>query len=369
MGMTQREDVITHATHEYAAFVFMRASAESDFDARAGRSWQLAEKAKIDIRNEAVYGIPIYAETFNAQSHCVGRFPTALAYVHISGLRVTCTVAAIDSDVADATLDAIRETLPAQEPSSDTVKVHFWTGGQNPSDRIRSLDAQPWDAIQTNYPARVAEQIKNFLTMDFDSKSGGKLVLWHGAPGVGKTTAIRALAHEWMNWARVHYITDPEAFFGDADYLMEVLLEGESYGNPFDDDGPETPAEKQWRVIVLEDTGELLSKTAKRETGQGLSRLLNVCDGMVGQGLSIMVLITSNEDIGAMHEAVTRPGRCISNVEFTPFSLKDAREWMQNHDSEYPVEMMDRREYSLADLFALASGESLQASSGNKFGF
>lgn len=369
MAMTNREDVITHATHEYAYFVFLRESAESKFDAHRGRSWQLAEKTALDIGNEGVYGIPVFTETFGAQSYCVGRHPTALSFVNIKGLRVSCTVTAVDSDVAESILDAVREALPAQEPSNDTVKVHFWTGGQNPSDRIRSLDAQSWEAIGANYPASVGSQIKDFLTMDFDSKSGGKLVLWHGAPGVGKTTAIRALAHEWKRWARVHYITDPETFFGDADYLMEVLLEGESYGNPFDDDGPDTPADKQWRVIVLEDTGELLSKTAKRETGQGLSRLLNVCDGMVGQGLNIMVLITSNEDIGAMHEAVTRPGRCISNVQFTPFSTKDAREWMRHHDSEYPVDMMDRRDYSLADLFALASGATIKASGGNKFGF
>jgi hypothetical protein len=30
------------------------------------------------------------------------------------------------------------------------------------------------------------------------------------------------------------------------------------------------------------------------EVGQGLARLLNVCDGMVGQGLRILILLTTN---------------------------------------------------------------------------
>jgi ATP-dependent 26S proteasome regulatory subunit len=78
-------------------------------------------------------------------------------------------------------------------------------------------------------------------------------------------------------------------------------------------------------MLVLEDTGELLSIDAKERAGQGLSRLLNAVDGLLGQGSRVLLLITTNEELGALHPAVTRPGRCASQVEFFPLSPVEAK--------------------------------------------
>ena len=42
--------------------------------------------------------------------------------------------------------------------------------------------------------------------------------------------------------------------------------------------------------------------------GQGLSRLLNVSDGLLGEGLRAVVLVTTNEPLRRLHPAVVRPG-------------------------------------------------------------
>ena len=78
--------------------------------------------------------------------------------------------------------------------------------------------------------------------------------------------------------------------------------------------------EKGWRLLVLEDTGELLTPDAKTVIGQGLSRFLNVVDGLIGQGLRVLVLVTTNEEIRKLHPAVARPGRCAANVSFGSLS-------------------------------------------------
>ena len=66
--------------------------------------------------------------------------------------------------------------------------------------------------------------------------------------------------------------------------MLDVLLDDDD-----DDSG--------WRLLILEDTGELLALDARYQTGQGLSRLLNVVDGLIGQGLRVVVLVTTNEPL------------------------------------------------------------------------
>jgi hypothetical protein len=92
---------------------------------------------------------------------------------------------------------------------------------------------------------------------------------------------VRSLAWEWRSWCDVHFVADPEEFFGRAEYMLEVLTD-------------EDDEHDRWRLLALEDTGELLSADAKERMGQGLSRFLNVVDGVLGQGLRLLVLVTTS---------------------------------------------------------------------------
>jgi hypothetical protein len=69
----------------------------------------------------------------------------------------------------------------------------------------------------------------------------------------------------------------------------------------------------------------LLTADAKVVIGQGLSRFLNVVDGLIGQGLRVLVLVTTNEPIRTLHPAVARPGgvrRTSSSSRSTPTSRR-----------------------------------------------
>jgi hypothetical protein len=129
---------------------------------------------------------------------------------------------------------------------------------------------------------------------------------------------------------------------------------GIAYGaiieDALDDERPER--EKSWQLLILEDTGELLTADAKAVIGQGLSRFLNVVDGLIGQGLRVLVLVTTNEAIRALHPAVARPGRCAANVEFRRLSADEAAEWLRRHE----VEGEARAATTLAALYARAEG-------------
>lgn len=252
---------------------------------------------------------------------------------------------------AEKTLAAIQKAFPESRMQGKEIRVFFWNhSSHGPQSRARKLVAPAWEEIEGNYGRMTMGALEALRAATPDPVESGKLILWHGSPGTGKTYALRALAQNWSEWATIHYIVDPEHFFGQhADYMLAVLL-GDSDAPP----GVET--KEQWRLIVLEDTGELLSKDAKERAGQGLSRLLNVCDGLIGQGLRVLVLITTNEDAGSLHSAITRPGRCLADVRFDSLTMKESTEWCQRNDALRPGAIMEKRQYSLAELFALKSG-------------
>ena len=157
-------------------------------------------------------------------------------------------------------------TPSTQLSEEQRIWITFWSQGPHGArDLSRKIDVPTWSDVEDNYPPGVAARLEKLVGSEFKPGLGGRLVLWHGPPGTGKTYALRALAWEWRSWCDLHYITDPEVFFGSsATYMLDVLL------NEDDDED-----ENRWRLLVLEDTGELLAADAKERTGQGLSRLLN----------------------------------------------------------------------------------------------
>jgi len=219
-------------------------------------------------------------------------------------------------DVLAAARSWMQERYPVSKPEeAQDVRISFWDG-ESKRCTTRPLGVPTWPEIAGNYPASVSERLVSLLGRRFDDEHAGKLVLWHGAPGTGKTHALRAFAWEWRSWCSFHYITDPEEFVDSPRYMLKVLLDGEH-----DDAG--------WRLLILEDTGELLVPDAKYRAGQGLSRFLNIVDGLIGQGLSVVVLVTTNESLRSLNPAVSRPGRCVAQVEFTAFPAEEADAWLE----------------------------------------
>jgi hypothetical protein len=92
--------------------------------------------------------------------------------------------------------------------------------------------------------------------------------------------------------------------------------------------GAEEDEERPWRILVLEDCDELIRPEAKSGAGQSLARLLNLTDGIVGQGLEVLVAITTNEPLNQLHPAIVRPGRCLAQIAVGPLSRREAIRWL-----------------------------------------
>lgn len=278
------------------------------------------------------------------------------------------TVSASDKTTADAMVDELLKQYPraVPKPNEPVIYVRFWAmGSDGPYAVTRKLDAPTFKEIEGNYSPAVRAQLAAMVAPSFEPGAGGQLLLWHGPPGTGKTWALRSVARDWAKWCQIDYVVDPDAFFGKASYLLQVLLSG---AVDDDEDQPDIPQmirrgmspeaaeehakkRERWRLLIFEDTGELLSSDARERAGQGLSRLLNTVDGFVGQGLKTLVLLTTNEDIGRLHSAVSRPGRCAVQIPFDSLDPQTSTAWASKNGISVP-----ERSHTLAELFAIAAG-------------
>jgi hypothetical protein len=325
---------------------------------------------------EPALGAPLMRTSSERRATSLYELDGALLLFGFAYGHVFAAAAASEEAPVEEVFRRLHELLPPPDPSSKhEVPVTFWTyGPQGPQPSWRSIAVPGWDEIEPNYRGGTRDELARIMR-SFRPAHGGQLILWHGPAGTGKTFALRALAWEWRDWCEFNYIVDPDAFFGQhADYLMSVLLEQNegvmmrrfhtrgwmSYAaissgimlTHDDEEVDEEETEPPWRLLVLEDAGELIQADARASAGQGLSRFLNVVDGLIGQGLRVLVLVTTNEEIRKLHPAVSRPGRCAANIEFGPLPAAEAAAWLEAHGIDEPAPAAA----NIATLFARLEG-------------
>jgi hypothetical protein len=185
------------------------------------------------------------------------------------------------------------------------------------------------------------------------------------------TTAIRALAREWSTAkdATVEVVVDPEKLFGSADYLHQIFMGRHA--------GPRIAARKQrrlgcrtgqsmprlasgpdvhqLRLVILEDCADFFAFDCREKAG--FARFLNLTDGIIGQGLRIIFLLSANEKIEKFDPAVTRPGRCIQVMNFPLFGEAEAKAWVEAKGRPDLARRIVGHDWSLARLYQILSAD------------
>lgn len=176
--------------------------------------------------------------------------------------------------------------------------------------RVPIADDQvvPREVSAVYYGGGFASWVDPWLTKLVDRRYG--LSLLSGAPGTGKTTLIRSMAH-WLAKTHQFYVMSAARFMKlDAGEIVSFWAE-------------ENRTSRLRKVLVLEDAESVLMRR-DLDNRERVALLLNLTDGMTGDALGLHVVCTMNGEVADLDPAILRPGRLIAHREFGPLSASEA---------------------------------------------
>lgn len=303
------DDVLTVDLAEWgwADGIIRRAIVRGDLPHTASRSF--TGEHGVDVDDLVAPGLAVRGDHVTAEGRAVLLVGAdAVVTLSIHGLHVGVTVAAADPDRRDELVEHFVALFPTVAEDPDQVPVSFVYNDNGPTRIQRLVRARAWADVRAHYPRSATGALDQLMKVSGDPS--GRIVLFHGPPGTGKSSALLTLAREWRDWCDVAFVLDPDSLFaGSPGYLVQVILE--SSGD-------------RWTLLVIEDAADLLRPTGADGMHPGLARMLNVTDGAIGQGLRVLVCVTTNEPIASLHPAIRRPGRCLADISIGPLSPSEA---------------------------------------------
>jgi len=261
-------------------------------------------------------------------------------------------------------LNKFFEPYMVKSKDEKIIPVDFWHwNGRHSASLTRLIHCPTWAEISGNYLGDVQKEISSLMTVEKPEETG-KVMLWHGFPGTGKTYAVRALLQAWKAGYRPSVIVDPEIFFSNSGYLYDVLLDerpdyqrlDEDDDEDDEDDEGKSPKKGMGKLLVMEDMPDLLLKESRNDKSHAMARLLNLSDGILGQGIRAVYLFTTNQELSDIDSAFTRPGRCLATVKFEKFGSKDATEWLRTKKVETPYDAASSM--TIAELYSVLHKKS-----------
>lgn len=156
--------------------------------------------------------------------------------------------------------------------------------------------------IDVNYNDTFSE-INDIIIDGLNNKNG--LVLLHGEPGCGKTNYIKYLTNEVTK--KLIFLPPNMSDQLSNPQLLELLLRNKD------------------SVLIIEDAENAIKSRKGNNTGQSISNILNMSDGLLSDILNISIIATFNCDVSDIDEALLRKGRLLANYEFDKLDKKKAQ--------------------------------------------
>jgi SpoVK/Ycf46/Vps4 family AAA+-type ATPase len=201
------------------------------------------------------------------------------------------------------------------------------------------LDTEEYDLpvpdmdLELNYGSEF-KKIHDIIIKRLNKTNDKGIILLHGDPGTGKTSYLKYLTK---------YVQDKDILFIPPS-MAEMLSEPSII--PF-------LMEKKNSILIIEDAERVISDREGNGSPAGVSNILNLTDGILGDCLNIQVIATFNMKRERIDQALLRKGRLIAEHKFEKLPLDETNKLLdhlgKNHKSNEPM--------SLADIYNVDSDE------------
>lgn len=179
-----------------------------------------------------------------------------------------------------------------------------------------SLDTEGFDIeipnidVELNY-GKDFLKIHNNIVKRLNTHRDKGIVLLHGVPGTGKTSYIRYLTK---------CVKDKEILFVPPS-MTEVLTDPSII--PF-------LMERKNCILIIEDGEKIISDRNTTGSSVGVSNILNLTDGIMGDCLNIQVIVTFNMERNQIDKAMIRKGRLIAEHKFEALNVEETNKLLKS---------------------------------------
>lgn len=196
------------------------------------------------------------------------------------------------------------------------------------------------DVENDNYDPETIKSY-NYIVEHLNSKKPkGRIAIFLGEPGTGKTYLIRSIIKDLSKCICVMIPPNMVQSLDKPEFLQ--LLISKNFDRPI--------------VFIIED-GDVCLSPRKADNMSTISSLLNLGDGILGSLLDLRFIITSNADIAELDQAIIRPGRLCKKVEVNLLQYEQANKVFKRLKNSEEVNLEFKKFYSLAEVYALAYDE------------
>jgi hypothetical protein len=263
--------------------------------------------------------------------------------------HISCKFCMTDFDVLGRLHDYFAQILSTDKVAEVNVIVNTDNGPQLKSLGVSGLPLEP-----KNYTQSTVDDF-NHIVADIKSKTPcGRLSIFDGPPGTGKTYLLRHLMDACPN---------SKFAIVQADYVQEltgpslisVLADQENEGNQSLD----SCADSRSLVLIIEDADSCLAERGSDNLSK-LSTVLNLGDGILGALLNLRIVATTNaghiKDSADLDPALVRSGRLCRQVRVGLLPTQQANERLKELNPNSTLTF--KSPTSIADVYRAAKDSS-----------
>jgi energy-coupling factor transporter ATP-binding protein EcfA2 len=213
------------------------------------------------------------------------------------------------------------------------------------------LDIEEYDLaipelnIELNY-GKDFVKIHETIVKRLNTNGDKGIILLHGDTGTGKTTFLKYLTKQ-IKEKNILFIPPSMAEILSEPSIIPFLMENRN------------------SILLIEDSERVIADRESKGSPAGVSNLLNLTDGILGDCLNIQVIATFNMKRERIDSALLRKGRLICEHKFENLSIENTNKLLKHLGKDVISEVP----LSLADIYNIDVDDIRVTKNGKKIGF